>query len=176
MEPREAMKRTILAASKLILIRNGLSGWTIEDVAREANCAKGLVNYHYKTKTRLLAQVGESLRNDRIDRRLVALRGEGAAALDSLWNVLLAEVRTGELAAWLALSSTLDPTISQALKPSAEKIDEMSQAVARSLGMKDSNLGPLLETVLTGFQIALLHGHEDAVVREAYHRFWLGLL
>ncbi|MEO8200039.1 MAG: TetR family transcriptional regulator, partial [Gemmatimonadota bacterium] len=84
------MKRAILSAAKLILIRKGLAAWTIEDVALEANCAKGLVNYHYKTKTRLLAQVAESLVDDRFERRVTALRNEGAAALDSLWHVLSA--------------------------------------------------------------------------------------
>ncbi len=172
----DAMKRTILSAAKLILIRKGLPAWTIEDVAREANCAKGLVNYHYKTKIQLLARVGESLRDDRLERRLVALRNEGTAALDSLWNVLQAEVRTGELAAWLALSASLEPSIQQALRTPSARDAELERAAARTLGISDRALGQLLETVLTGFQIALLHDHDVAAVHEAYHRFWLGLL
>lgn len=176
MAPGEAMKRTILSAAKRILIRNGLAEWTIEDVAVEAGCAKGLVNYHYKTKVRLLTQVAESLRNDRLDRRVSALRNEGAAALDSLWNGLVTEVHTGELAAWLALSATLDPFINRAIRSPTETIIELGRAAAHTLGITDPNLGQLLETVLTGFQIALLHGHDETIVREAYHRFWLGLL
>jgi AcrR family transcriptional regulator len=170
------MKPTILTAAKLILIRHGLADWTIEEVAREAGCAKGLVNYHYKSKALLLAQVGESLRNDRLTRRLNALRGEGAAALDSLWNVLLAEARTGELAAWLALSALGDPVIAQALRSPGDQVRELERAASQAFGIPETNLGPLLESVLTGFQIALLHHHDEPGVREAYHRFWLGLL
>jgi AcrR family transcriptional regulator len=110
------MKSEILGAAKSVLVKRGLTAWTIEDVAREAQCAKGLVNYHYKTKANLLAQVGESLREDRIGRRLAALENEGATALDALWNTLTAEVRSGELAAWLSLSALPDQAVHHGLR------------------------------------------------------------
>ncbi len=176
MRETDGMKRGILSAAKLILIRNGLAEWTIEDVAREARCAKGLVNYHYKSKARLLSLVGSSLRDDRLKRRLKALGGEGAAALDSLWNVLMAEVRTGELAAWLALGALADNTIKEGLRSSPEHIAQLESAASRAFGISESNLGSLMDSVLTGFQIALLYQHDESSVREAYHRFWLGLL
>lgn len=170
------MKSEILGAAKSVLIKKGLAAWTIEDVAREAHCAKGLVNYHYKTKAKLLAQVGESLREDRVARRLAALENEGATALDALWNTLTAEVRTGELAAWLSLSALHDPTVHYGLRSQARELLKLEEAASRALAVRDPNLGQLIDSVLTGFQVALLNGHEDQVVREAYHRFWLGLL
>ena len=170
------MKDTILAAAKTVLVRNGLAAWTIEDVAKEARCAKGLINYHYKSKARLLAQVGNGLREDRLARRLAALQHEGATALDALWHTLVAEVRSGELAAWLALSSLRDPAIQESLRSSEEEQGRLNEAQGQAIGLVDKNLGPMLETVLTGFQLALLHGHEHHTVREAYHRFWLGLI
>lgn len=170
------MKSEILGAAKSVLIRKGLAAWTIEHVAREAHCAKGLVNYHYKTKAKLLAQVGESLREDRMARRLAALENEGATALDALWNTLTAEVRTGELAAWLSLSALQDPAVHYGLRSQARELLKLEEAASRAFAVRDPNLGQLIDSVLTGFQVALLNGHEDQVVREAYHRFWLGLL
>jgi AcrR family transcriptional regulator len=170
------MKIEILGAAKSVLVEKGLAAWTIEDVAKAAQCAKGLVNYHYKTKARLLAQVGEALREERVARRLAALENEGATALDALWNTVTAEVRSGEVAAWLALSALPDPAIQAALRSQPREITRLGEAASRALGVGDANLGQVLESVLTGFQIALLHGHEDQGVREAYHRFWLGVL
>jgi AcrR family transcriptional regulator len=170
------MKTEILAAAKAVLLRKGLVGWTIEDVARDARCAKGLVNYHYKTKARLLAQVGESLRRDRLQRRMAALEYEGAHALDMLWNTLTAEVRSGEVAGWLALSALPDNAIQESLRSSPRDVEQLEAAAGRALGARDRNIGQVMEAVLTGFQIALLHGHDDQVVREAYHQFWLGVL
>jgi len=170
------MKSEILTAAKSVLIGRGLTAWTIEDVAREAQCAKGLVNYHYKTKANLLSQVGGSLREDRIGRRLAALENEGATALDALWNTLTAEVRSGELAAWLALSALPDQAVRHGLKSQEGELRRLEDAANRAFGISVSTMGQLIDSVLTGFQIALLNGHEDQVVREAYHRFWLGVL
>ena len=170
------MKSEILAAAKSVLTNRGLTAWTIEDVAREAQCAKGLVNYHYKTKANLLAQVGASLREDRVGRRLAALENEGATALDALWNTLTSEVRSGELAAWLALSALPDKAVHHGLRSQEGELKRLEDAANRAFGMSDSTMGQLIDSVLTGFQIALLNGHEDQVVREAYHRFWLGVL
>ncbi len=175
-EIRTEMKSEILEAAKAVLVRNGLAAWTIEDVAREASCAKGLVNYHYKTKANLLAQAGESLKGERIARRLAALEHDGATALDALWNTLTAEVRTGEFAAWLSLSALTDQAVHHGLRSQERDLARLEQAAARALGSSEPSLGHVIESVLTGFQIALLHGHDDQAVRESYHRFWLGVL
>jgi AcrR family transcriptional regulator len=170
------MKSEILGAAKAVLVRKGFSAWTIEDVAREARCAKGLVNYHYKTKANLLAQVGESLREDRLGRRMAALQNEGATALDALWNTLTAEVSSGELAAWLSLSSLPDQAVHLALRSQERELGRLEDAATHAFGIGDRSLGQLIDSVLTGFQLALLNGQEDQAVREAYHRFWLGVL
>lgn len=170
------MKSEILAAAKTVLVKKGLAAWTIEDVAREAQCAKGLVNYHYKTKANLLARVGESLRDDRIGRRLAALENEGATALDALWNTLTSEVRSGELAAWLALAALPDQAVHHGLRIQDRELRKLEAAANRAFGTSDSAMGQLIDAMLTGFQMVLLNGQEDQVVREAYHRFWLGVL
>jgi AcrR family transcriptional regulator len=171
-----AVKPSILSAAKTVLIRKGLADWTVDGVATEASCAKGLVTYHFKTKARLLAQVGASLREDRTRRRLAALRFAGATALDALWSTLVGEARSGEVAAWLALLALPDEEIRRAMSPTLEESVNLGIAAARALEVGEGDVGSLIDTVLTGFQIALLHGHDESTVREAYHRFWLSLL
>jgi len=171
-------QQRIVEAAKSILLREGLSGWTVERVAREAGCAKGLVHYHFHSKWELLALVASNLRRERIERRAAAFRRQGAAALDALWEVLLAEVETGECAAWLGLVTLSDPLVRDALPPTGDDLRSLAAEVASALGVS----GPPLETMrvvmasLDGIQVPLLLGDSPTVVREMYDRFWLAVL
>src|SRR3990172_3106365 len=93
------MKDTILNAAVRVLVRNGLNNWTVAEVAKEAGCAKGLINYHYRSKQALLQHAAATLRDDRWTRRQAAVTTEGTGALDRLWATLLEEVQTGRFAA-----------------------------------------------------------------------------
>ncbi|HEV8148698.1 MAG TPA: helix-turn-helix domain-containing protein, partial [Gemmatimonadales bacterium] len=97
------MKDTILAAAIEVVALHGLNNWTVEEVANRAHCAKGLINYHYRSKQALLQCAAETLRDDRAAHRLAAIQTPGSAALDRLWTVLLEEVESGWFAAWISL-------------------------------------------------------------------------
>jgi len=56
------MKDAILGAAIEVVALHGLNNWTVEEVANRARCAKGLVNYHYRSKQDLLVQVAETIR------------------------------------------------------------------------------------------------------------------
>ena len=62
------MKEAILSAAIDVLAIHGLNSWTVEEVANRAHCAKGLVNYHYRTKQELLGTAAQTLRDDRTAR------------------------------------------------------------------------------------------------------------
>src|SRR3989304_5753325 len=64
----ERTRTSILDAADRLLRRGG--GGTVDEVAREARCAKGLVHYHFKTKAALLAAAA------------ARLGGEAAESLD----------------------------------------------------------------------------------------------
>ncbi|MEP7327252.1 MAG: helix-turn-helix domain-containing protein [Gemmatimonadota bacterium] len=170
------MKSAIVRASRDLLVRQGMGGWTIEEVSKLAPCAKGLVIYHFQSKANLLAQTAAMLREERITRRLVSLRDEGAAALDLLWSTMHAEVKSGAFAAWMALSALPDEQIHQSLRPTGEEVDKLQAAFARSLAIENPKTAETLESVLAGFQTALLHDHNPDAVREVYYQFWLSLL
>ena len=63
------MKSEIVRASRDLLVRHGLGGWTIEEVSKQAPCAKGLVIYHFQSRANLLAETAVLLRQERMVRR-----------------------------------------------------------------------------------------------------------
>jgi AcrR family transcriptional regulator len=86
--PEVPVKEAILGAAIEVIVLHGLNNWTVEEVANRAHCAKGLVNYHYRSKQELLVQVAHTIRDDRSARRLAAIQTAGTQALDRLWAAL----------------------------------------------------------------------------------------
>jgi AcrR family transcriptional regulator len=169
------LKDAITAAATRVLLRHGLQEWSVERVATEAGCAKGLVHYHHGTKRALLARVGETMARGRQSRRIEALSGSGADALDRLWQVLLREVRGGEWAAWTALLA--EPSIARPSEP-PDGLTALAVALGRSLELPTlrTEEARLASAALDGFQLALHLGAPEESVHEAYHRLWLALL
>lgn len=169
------LRDSIIAAATRVLLREGLQGWSVDRVAAEAGCAKGLVHYHHGTKRELLGRVGEALGSMRRARRLEALGGSGADALDRLWQALVREVRRGEWAAWAAIAT--EPGIPGPTEPSSD-LPALQAAIGRALelpAVRDED-ARLAVAAFDGFQLALHLGAAEAPVREAYHRLWLTFL
>lgn len=169
------MRDSIVAAATRVLLRDGLQVWSVDRVAAEARCAKGLVHYHHGTKRALLGRVGEALGRARQARRLEALSGSGAEALDRLWLALVREVRSGEWAAWAAIA--VEPGIPGPLAP-PDDLPALADAIGRALDLPAprGDDAHLAAAALDGFQLALHLGAPEAATREAYHRLWLALL
>ena len=168
------MRETILRAARTVLLRGDITGWTMAQVAGEAGCAKGLVHYHFKTKSALLAEVAGALGDERLRRRGEALEREGTAALDALWSVLVDEVRSGAFRTWLAFLA-LDQSGLQAILRQ-DRDDPLARAAARALALETLPVQGLIPSILDGFQVALLRGTDPAALRDGFDRFWLGLL
>ena len=171
------MKDAILGAAIDVIALHGLNNWTVEEVANRAHCAKGLVNYHYRSKQDLLVRSSETLRDDRLARRLAAIGVHGSAALDRLWAVLVQEVESGWYAAWLSLLAADGPLRTAAAEQPAN-MESFAQTLSRSLGLGDQlgRQAPLIQSVLDGLQLRLLQGAPPGETEEAYHRFWLSML
>lgn len=161
-----------------ILVSAGLTDWTVERVAKRAGCAKGLVHYHYNSKSELLARVAERMAQRRHERRLEALALGGPPSIDRLWIDLADEVKTGEAAAWLALLSLPDPRVRESTLARRNEVEALGRAAIEAFGIEGvaPEVGHLLEIVTNGTQIALVRGDDQVLAQEAYHRFWLGLL
>lgn len=171
-------QQRIIDAAKAILVRDGLAGWTVERVAREANCAKGLVHYHFETKWQLLGLVAAALRKERMARRAGAFSRSGTDALDALWDVLSSETASGECAAWFALATVQHHTVRDALPATGDDLRRVAAAMATALALPEPSI-PRLRVVLAtldGMQLPLLLGDDVEAVREVYDRYWLATL
>jgi AcrR family transcriptional regulator len=171
------MKDEILAAAIDVIALHGLNNWTVEEVANRAHCAKGLVNYHYRSKQDLLARAAETIRDDRYARRLAAARHPGSQALDRLWEALQKEVESGWFAAWLSLLAADDP-LRKAAAESPQDNAALATALGESLGLDEdfAAQGDLISAALDGLQLRLLQGAGPQETEEAYHRFWLTIV
>jgi AcrR family transcriptional regulator len=171
------VKDAILGAAIDVIALHGLNNWTVEEVANRAHCAKGLVNYHYRSKQDLLVRSSETLRDDRFAKRLAAITVPGSAALDRLWAVLVQEVDSGWYAAWLSLIAA-DGQLRTAAAERPADMATFADTLGRSLGLGDQlrDQAPLIQSALDGLQLRLLQGAPVAATEEAYHRFWLSML
>lgn len=168
----------ILGAAKSMLVQHGLEGWSVERVAREAGCAKGLVHYHFTSRDQLLAAVAADLCLARLRQRLTALAVRGTAALDALWATMLAHAEDGTAAAWLQLGLQPGSAVRAALAPPPELVTALGRASGAAMEMpplSDETARALL-LVLDGLEAALVRDAPRADVRNAYDRVWLALL
>lgn len=169
------MRDRILSAATAVLIQRGLNGWTVDEVARKADCAKGLVNYHYRSKQQLLERIAELLREERWDKRLRAVKDP--KPLDQLWQTLINEVGSGRFSAWLSLLVSGEK-LRQAARTPLQHAESLCRSLGESLGLGDqlASHGPLVAAALDGISLRLLEGADHSAQEEAYHRFWLTLL
>jgi AcrR family transcriptional regulator len=168
------MKETILGAAIEVIAVHGLNNWTVEEVANRAHCAKGLINYHYRSKQALLKRAAETLRDDRAAHRLAAIQVSGTRALDRLWDTLLQETESGWFAAWISLLAADDPLRKAAAERNSDTTS-FAAALGKALGLGDELVpqGARIQATLDGLQLRLLQGAPAAETEEAYHRFWL---
>lgn len=170
------MKEAILGAAVEVVVLHGLNNWTVEEVANRAHCAKGLVNYHYRSKQDLLVQAAETLRDDRAARRLASVQASGTEALDRLWSALVQEVESGWFGAWLSFLSSDGPLRTAALDNPRDAALFIS-ALGRALDLDDlTGQSSSILAALDGFQLRLLQGASLPTTEEDYHAFWLSVV
>jgi AcrR family transcriptional regulator len=146
----------ILAAAVQILQRGGVEGFTLDAVARRAGVVKGLILYHYASRSRLLRAAASQIaatRDTAIDRALAG--GSGSVGVDACWEELRRQAEDGTARAWLSLCA-------------AGLIDRS----ARNAGFEDA----AREAIVDGCAAALASGVPLADARDAYEALWLALL
>lgn len=84
----EARRQELLDGTLTVIARKGLSGITINDIAREVGCSYGIVNFYFGTKERLLLAALDVLDEEyeRLWRQMVD--GAGPAPADRLRAVI----------------------------------------------------------------------------------------
>ena len=156
--PKDASstRATILAAAVHILQRGGVEGFSLDAIARRAGVVKGLLLYHYASRSRLLrlaaTQIAEA-RDNAISHALAS--SSGTTGLDACWEVLRRQTEDGTTRAWLSLCA-------------AGLIDRS----ARNAGFE----GAARDAIADGSAAALAAGVPLADARDAYDALWLSLL
>jgi AcrR family transcriptional regulator len=168
----------IVATARALLASHGLHGWSVEQVAAGAGCAKGLVHYHFGTRAALLTAVVEELARGRMARRCAALAPRGTVALDALWVVLREDASAGVSRAWLEAGFDGAAEIRRVMAPLDGELQQF--AAASSAAMELPQLSPgraaTLLLLLDALEAALVRGAPAVEVREAYDRVWLGMM
>ena len=178
-------KESIVKAADALVRRKGATGITVDQVAKEAGCAKGLVHYHFKTKRGVLEAVAEGLSSDRQAAWAEAFRAADAAeAIDRTWSLLTSESDDGTIRAWGSLFGTAsvlpDEAVSQAQEGFAAALGASADALLRDLALvariPPSEIGWLLGAVVHGMGFQILGGGDRQELEGAYAAAWLGIL
>lgn len=168
----------IVEAACALLVRGGIQGWSTEKVAQEADCAKGLVHYHFRGRHALLAAVAARLARERCAGFQRALGGSPAAALDRMWVEAVRQVSSGEFGARQALLASGDAGVREACRAPEEALPALAAAIGDAIALDDFPAARAETTlaVCEGLQALLMTGGDPRAARDAFDRWWIAQL
>ena len=166
-------------------MHRGAHTLTVDAVAREARCAKGLVNYHFRTKRQLLVEVVQRIAAARQAVWIQAFDSSNPQdAIDRTWDVLKREAQSGALRAWTSLVALaereIDQVVNDASREFRSRITHSAEQLLARAGMKPTipaeHLGWLLAAIVQGMAFQVAAGGDMEVIENAYAAAWLGVL
>ncbi len=181
----EQSKEVIVQAAEALVRRRAATGVTVDQVAKEAGCAKGLVHYHFKTKRGVLEAVAENLAATRQANWVAAFSAPDArTAIDQTWTLLTNESDDGTILAWNSifgpgkvipgnLVSQVQRSFAAALGDSAYRLLRDAALVPR---IPPAEIGWLLGSIVHGMGYQVLSGADRGEIEGAYAAAWLGIL
>lgn len=182
---RGASKDGILRAAELLLRKGGARSLTLDEVAGQAGCAKGLIHYHFKTKAGLLEAAAARLAQARELRWRAAFEADSPKdAIERTWAILTDESTDGTVRAWTSLFSSSgvlpDQVVSTAYRRFSTTLAEATVALSSHLGLAPTvpacEIGWLLGAVVHGMGFQLASGGDHRDLEGAYAAAWLGIL
>lgn len=182
---RGASREQILRAAEGRVRKGGARSLTVDGVASEAGCAKGLIHYHFKTKAGLLESVAERLARARETRWLAAFDADSPKqAIDGTWSILTEESSDGTIRAWTSLFTSdgvlPDRVVSSTLGRFSLGLGDATIELSGRLGLAPTvppgEIGWLLGAVVHGMGFQLAGGGDRSDLEGAYAAAWLGIL
>lgn len=182
---KDDAQASILSAAIAELRSRRGAGITIDAVARRAGCAKGLVHYHYKTKSQLLSAAAKQMWLDRANAWTRALGDpDPGKGISGGWKLLLDESKSATGSVCAALGMHGDELVGRSV---SEGRAEFSRSLARSvdtlvgrMGLEPTvparELGTLLAATVEGIELQLGAGAEHRELEQAWAAFWVGML
>lgn len=186
MAPRRATSRQgIITAARSVIGQRAAGSVSVDRVAKEAGCAKGLVHYHFKTKRGLFEAVAEDLATKRETAWRTAFDAPTPKdAIDRTWHLLTKESANGTLRAWSYLfggsGGLPDQTVSSLVARFSRELGRAAAGTLRRMGLAPTvppeEIGWLLGAVVDGMGLKLLAGADPGELEGAYAALWLGIL
>ena len=182
---REAARKKIMEAAVEALREQSAAALTVEAVARRAGCAKGLVHYHFKTKSALFAAAAERIWSSRAAAWTTALSGsDPQTAIQQGWKLLGMEARDGIDRACSSLATVDDDLIDRSVRKGvsdfADALGKAAVALFGSVGIRftlpEAEIGRLAAAVVMGLGPQIVLSGDETAVEGAYSAFWAGLL
>lgn len=176
---------TILDAAVMLLRARCGADITTDEVARKAQCAKGLVHYHFKTKGQLLAAAAEKLWRERSDSWVAALGAAAPeAAIRGAWATLIAESSGGTAASCAMLGLRADELVAQSVSAGraafsrnvAGALEQLLAQLRLEPAVPVAELGALFAATVEGIGLQLGSGTPAEEMEQAWSAFWAGLL
>ncbi|UCF42011.1 MAG: TetR/AcrR family transcriptional regulator [Gemmatimonadota bacterium] len=181
----ERSKETIVAAADTLIRRKGAASITVDQVAKEAGCAKGLVHYHFKTKRGVIEAVAQHVAASRTEAWVAAFRAPTPkGAIDQSWSLLTRESVDGTIRAWTSMFGQggviPEQTVRKSIEEFAGALGRAADELLRDLDLEPTILpeenGWLLGAVVHGMGLELLSGADQEELEGAYAAAWLGIL
>lgn len=177
----------ILRAALRELAARGSAGLTMARVADSAGVSTALLHYHYETRQRLLVAAANVLLETRQRARAVAAREhQGLAALDAIWQALVAAARDGTERARVELNSIAASDGELASRLATARSEERAMWLAavptllRDLGaapaLSSEELAALVHTTVDALGTQLALGEDAVSARATFDAFWLLLV
>jgi AcrR family transcriptional regulator len=184
-EAAPVARTTILEAAIALLREQRVGDVTTDQVAQRADCAKGLVHYHFRGKDQLLAAAGSRLWETRADAWSLALGSpEPQRAIAAAWETLGTETANGTAAACAAIGLRANELVVQSVNSGrsafAKSLTAALSGLLSRMGLSPtvpaSELGTLLAATAEGIGLQLGSGADRAELEQAWAAFWVGLL
>ena len=152
----ESGKERIVSATIKLLQKHGPVATTTDRVAVAAGCAKGLVHYHFRTKSALWSEIVQTLGKRRHERWAKAFSGAKWAVTDT-WKIVLADRREG-IVRLIASIGGEDRDTDDAISSVTQQFSRtMTEAVRRFLDRMEMDPGVPIEQL--GWSLSsVLHG------------------
>jgi AcrR family transcriptional regulator len=183
-KPRGNAAERILAAAAECVPALGAAGVSLQAVADQAGVSKALIHYHFKDRDALLARLVDWLTLDMLEREEAALADARATtALDTLWQLLDADLRSGRLRALVELGHERGELVREAARRSRDARRQQTalsaERIFAALALRPRVPAALIADVTLAFVDGL--AVDAGVTPDANHRlffdvFWLSVL
>lgn len=183
--PASDARNRVLAVAVRHLKRHGACAITLDEVAEEAGCAKGLVTYHFGSKDQLIQAASEEILRTHEHAWAQALRAESLdAVIRQTWQTILSEGRDGHWRAWLSLVMSKERITIQLVSNHATRFADSlrvaAQSQMRTMGLRPtvsiSELGQFLAAGLQGLGLQLAAGVKPESLEGAHSALWIAVL